>query len=197
MSFHRISVKYPIAEAGALDLDKVILVFHQWIQQSAVPGRLMDVADYRHMTDGPSVLLVGHDRDYGIDLSDGKMSVFHTLKRDVLDSVGDALAVVFPGALTAMKRLEKDESVKLRGLKEQATLLIQDRLRAENSAKGLDIVRADVERVVKAIYGGAAATISRDDGDARRCLTVSIAVKDALDAAALAKNAEALVPVKT
>jgi adenylyltransferase/sulfurtransferase len=41
-------------------------VFHRFIQRSLVEGFILDVADYRHVPDGPGVMLVGQDLDYNL-----------------------------------------------------------------------------------------------------------------------------------
>ena len=46
-----VNVKFP--SAGSIDLTQAIPVFHRWIQEQALPGLLIDVADYRHVPEGP------------------------------------------------------------------------------------------------------------------------------------------------
>ncbi len=57
-----------VTAAPAADLEPAVGVFHRFIQRSLVEGRLVDVADYRHVPNGPGVMLVGQDVDYGINL---------------------------------------------------------------------------------------------------------------------------------
>ena len=47
-------------------VDAAIPEFHRWIQQNATGEMLIDVVDYRHVPDGPGVVLIGHDGDYGL-----------------------------------------------------------------------------------------------------------------------------------
>ncbi len=63
------------------ELHPFIGVFHRFIQEAAVPGLLIDVADYAHVPDGPGVILIGHDVDYGIDLAGGRTGLLTTRKR--------------------------------------------------------------------------------------------------------------------
>jgi rhodanese-related sulfurtransferase len=55
-----------VTASPAADLEPALGVFHRFIQRSLVEGRLLDVADYRHVPNGPGVMLVGQDVDYGI-----------------------------------------------------------------------------------------------------------------------------------
>ena len=95
MNLHRISVKYFVAEPECVDLDAMIPVFHEWIQRSRVPGMLVDVADYRHITGGPGVVLVGHDVDYALDTTDGRPGLVHTRKRSITGELGARLGSLF------------------------------------------------------------------------------------------------------
>lgn len=56
----------------ALDLEPFVPLFHRWIQRD-VPGELwIDVADYRHVEQGPGVLLVAHRAVVGAAVEDGR-----------------------------------------------------------------------------------------------------------------------------
>lgn len=37
---------------SAFEKESIVKMFHRWIQQAAVPGLLIDVADYLHVPDG-------------------------------------------------------------------------------------------------------------------------------------------------
>lgn len=77
----RLMVKVSLDTPDPLDLEPVIDVFHGWIQRDAVEGLLIDVADYRHVPAGPGVMLIGHERDYGVDLGDGVAGMVCVEKR--------------------------------------------------------------------------------------------------------------------
>ena len=79
----RVSVKFFAnpQPGSALDLAPYIGLFHQFIQEKSVEGLLIDVADYTHVPDGPGILLVGHDVDYGIDLAGGRAGLLTVRKR--------------------------------------------------------------------------------------------------------------------
>src|SRR3954465_5689913 len=52
-----------VANADGIDLAAFAPVFQRWIQQKSVEGQFVDVADYRHVFEGPSIVLIGHDSD--------------------------------------------------------------------------------------------------------------------------------------
>jgi hypothetical protein len=41
--------------------------FHRWIQHNVTDEMLIDVVDYRHVPDGPGVVLIGHEADYSLN----------------------------------------------------------------------------------------------------------------------------------
>jgi len=65
-------------------IEGAIPVFHRWIQESALPGVLVDVADYQHVPNGPGIILVAHDGIYSLDTFNGKLGLTYT-RRTVLE----------------------------------------------------------------------------------------------------------------
>ena len=63
----RIVVKFHLDDGSPVELDKVIPVFHRWIQTGAVEGLLIDVADYSHVPQGPGVMLIAHEGNYALE----------------------------------------------------------------------------------------------------------------------------------
>ena len=88
----------------------IIPVFHGWIREHAVPGLLIDVADYTHLVDGPSVLLVAHEANYAINETDGRPGLSYTRKRPLEGTFADRLAAAAAALIAAARRLERDTS---------------------------------------------------------------------------------------
>lgn len=99
----RLAVRFPLAGMPG-DLEPAIGVFHRFIQRGLVEGLLIDVADYRHVPNGPGVRLVAHDIDYGIDTS--ALRVIR--KRSSQDGAGTQLSDALRMALGAMAAVEDD-----------------------------------------------------------------------------------------
>ena len=49
-------VRVKVFASRAVSIDDAIPVFHRWIQERVHPEMLIDVADYRHVPDGPGVM---------------------------------------------------------------------------------------------------------------------------------------------
>mgnify|MGYP003450143596 CR=1 FL=1 len=65
-----------------IDMEQYVAVFHDWIRQSAIGGLLIDVASYTHVPNGPGVLLIGHEFDYGVRIALGRVELTCRHKRD-------------------------------------------------------------------------------------------------------------------
>lgn len=63
----------------SIDLNEVKNLFHRWLQEDRLTGLFIDVVDYRHVPDGPGVLLAGHEGDIGVryDGRDFRLTYLH------------------------------------------------------------------------------------------------------------------------
>lgn len=132
MAFHRISVKFFLSDPSAVDLDALIGVFHTWIQQSKVEALLIDVADYRHIFQGPGVVLVGHEIDYAMDMKDGRPGLRVVHKQAISTNGPDWLKSALRTAFIGCQALEREESLKrkLSFRTDEFELCLLDHLRA-------------------------------------------------------------------
>jgi hypothetical protein len=161
------------------DLHPFIAVFHRLIQEAAVPGLLIDVADYAHVPEGPGVMLIGHDVDYGIDLGGGRTGLLTTRKRagdlDLPALFRDTLAKAFAAA----REIERDDTVSVRFAPDAIELAFPDRLAAPNNAHAYDYVSKELLPVARAVFGGAARFENAAGSDPRRMLTLRVSGDDA------------------
>jgi hypothetical protein len=172
----RISIKFQ-AEAGpGFDITDAVPVFHRWIREHLVENELLiDVADYKHVVDGPGVLLVGHEADYGLEVVDGRLGLLYTRKRDVGDSLTGAFQTLFAQSLSAARRLESEPELSgLRIHTDAADVAILDRLAFENSDDGVNAIGPALDKVLAGVYAGGA-TAQRVENDPRQPLTVRVA----------------------
>lgn len=109
-ALQRFSLKLFADPASAGAPSTIVPVFHKWIQEHAVPGLLIDVADYTHLVDGPSVLLVAHEAHYALDGTGGRPGLSYTRKQPLDGTFGDRLATVAAALIAAARRLEQDTS---------------------------------------------------------------------------------------
>lgn len=181
MELHRISIKLYLEPDTSVDLAAIAPIFHAWIRDKRVPGMLIDVADYRHMIDGPGVILIGHDVDYALDMAGGRPGLLYTRKRGVGVDFNEALRAGFAAALTAARTLEHENSLAppLKFCNDQATLTLLDRLHAPNDKATFERVRGGVEAFAAQFYEGGSISVEHDAVDDRRPLSIHIAAQGA------------------
>jgi hypothetical protein len=192
MTPHRIAVKFFAAPdpAAAVDLHPFIGIFHRFIQQAALPGLLIDVADYAHVPEGPGVVLIGHDVDYGIDLGGGQAGLLTTRKRLDGAPLAESLRDALRRALAALAAVEAEAEAKLRFATSGFRLDVLDRLAAPNHPEGFAAVQQAATPVLTALYGAGAFRVEHEsEVDPRRPLALQVRAQGAVPgAAALAER---------
>jgi hypothetical protein len=128
---NRIGVKLALdlPPDGSPDLAPLIPLFHDWIRGTSRPGLLLDVADYRHVPQGPGVMLIGQEGDWSLDLADGRAGMQYLRKTELS---GD-LAAKIRQILTLAADAAADLPWPVRG--DDWTVFANDRLNAPNSAE--------------------------------------------------------------
>lgn len=139
-----------------LDLDPIIPIFHGWIQNQVFDELLLDVADYRHVPNGPGVVLIGHEADYSVDNSDGRLGVKYNRKALAGGRNQDRLEQATRAVLHAAKRLEEDASLqqKLRFNGRDIELSINDRLLAPNCEDTRKAIEPDFRMFFGQLFAG-------------------------------------------
>ena len=57
---HKFGLKRKIKSLQT-DIESFVLLFHNWIQEDRIPNHIMvDVANYKHIPDGPGIMLIAH-----------------------------------------------------------------------------------------------------------------------------------------
>jgi hypothetical protein len=158
----RVAVKLYLDDVGSIAPQDAVPVFHDWIRRGAVPGLLVDVADYSHVKDGPGVILVGHDLDYALDLGEGRPGVLCRWKRGAEETAADRLAVALDGALKAAAELEGAQAFATAPHvdRAQALVSVEDRMAAPNTPESLDALRPAVDEAVARVTGAAPVSVS-------------------------------------
>lgn len=181
MIHQRISVKYFVNNPSVVDLPSFIPVFHRWIQEQAVEGVPIDVADYKHVHEGPGVILVGHAGDYAMDMGEGRPGLLYTHKRSTNgDSAAtplrDRLRLVFRTALRGCQLLEAEADLKgnITFQTDEALLTFADRLHAPNQPNTFAGLHDDIQVVVGELYAGLDVTLEVADDDPRQPFAVRI-----------------------
>ncbi len=188
MAPHKIQVKL-FAELNGTELSDFIPVFHRWIRENAVEGLLIDVANYEHVDEGPGMMLIGHDVDYSIDLTHGRVGLLFAGKRGwESDSLADRLAVSIRRALLAAYAVTQAEELdgKVTFNTAEMFIALPDRLAYTNSAETFARIEGEVAGVLADVFGDSAVSLSYIESDARRPLAMTATISDAPELAALA-----------
>ena len=172
-----VNVKIFAAQAD-IDLAEAIPVFHHWIQERVAPELLIDVADYKHVPDGPGVMLIGHEADYSIDDSGGRRGLLYNRKAIGDDDAQAALAQAYNSAVSAAKRLEADPAFagRLKFDYDNIAIILNDRLLAPNSEATWNSLKPDFEKFFAGALGEGNFSIKRI-GEPRDRFSVEITHK--------------------
>jgi len=135
MDLQHINVKLLVNRPAEVDLEALIPVFHSWIQEQVAEELLLDVADYRHVSAGPGVVLIGHEANYSLDNTDNRLGVRYNRKAPLEGTNQDRLFQAARAALAACRRLETEVRLggKIRFSGREIEVFINDRLLAPNS----------------------------------------------------------------
>jgi hypothetical protein len=153
----RIDVKLFTASGKNVQPALLIPVFHGIIQRRAVPDQmLIDVADYGHVVDGPGVMLLSHEGQYGYDLVKGKPGLLFSMRRaEAEDAFTPSLRYAFAHAVKMAALLEQDDA--LRGKLEfdagNVLVRVNDRLRAPNDAATAKALGPELRAAFEAVLG--------------------------------------------
>jgi hypothetical protein len=157
-----------------VDLEQYVGVFHEWIRQSALAGLLIDVASYAHVPNGPGVLLIGHELDYGVRIALGRIELTCRHKRDA-GAEGGALKHCLRQLLQAAQLLESATTLSEAPRFRASDFLFRsnDRLRCPNKPEVGSRLAATVGRVFCKALGTSTLDVA-SIGAEREALTLII-----------------------
>lgn len=157
MQSHKLAFKL-FTQPGTLpDIDVVVPIFHQWIQNQAVADHLLiDVADYKHVQDGPGVVLVSHQANVNTDLSGGRPGLLYFRKQPFgavgsTASLEDNLLQTLAAAVKFAQLLERDTPAKFDT--KEILFRVHDRLHAPNTAETFAAVKPALQSVATRVLG--------------------------------------------
>src|SRR6266853_6655062 len=106
-AIQHVRVKVFARQPAPIDQGEAIAVFHRWIQDRVCPEMLIDVADYRHVPNGPGVMLIGHEASYSLDNTKGRLGLLYSRR---LEGGGaqENLRQAYEAAMAACRRLEQE-----------------------------------------------------------------------------------------
>lgn len=140
----------------AIETRVFIPVFHRWIQTHATDDLLIDVADYTHLSDGPTVLLAGHEGNYAIDRSEGRVGLYYYRKQPTTGPLADRLVTVARTVIKAGMQLEAEGSIgsicRFRG--NEIQFVSNDRLRAPARRETFEALVPVLDAFAKTLFPG-------------------------------------------
>ncbi|MCC6590770.1 MAG: hypothetical protein IT168_29030 [Bryobacterales bacterium] len=154
------------------DTGKAIPVFHRWIQEHALPELLIDVVDYRHVPEGPGVVLIGHDSHYGLDAAG---TLFYSRRTAASASVPEKVRAAYEAAKRAAALLEAQPEFagKLRYLPGRFEISVNDRMLAPNNPETRATLEPEVRSVLDAVVGAGTYSL-KHTGDPRGLFTLVV-----------------------
>jgi hypothetical protein len=152
MNLQHVNVKVFVDEPLDVDLERFIVAFHQWIVDSSMAEMLIDVADYRHVPQGPAVMLIGHEADYSLDHREGRYGLLYNRKAPLEGTNSDRFLHSLRAAAKACLLLESQvPGVRFR--RDEFELFINDRALAPNTPQTREIFEAELSAFLERDLG--------------------------------------------
>lgn len=189
MNLQHVNIKLLVKSPEALDLEPLIPIFHRWIKEGVFEEIPLDIADYRHVPEGPGVVLIGHRANYSVDNTDGRLGVRYNRKAPLDGSNQDRLRQAAHAALLACQRLESEAALggKLRFNGQDIDIFFNDRILAPNQEKTRKAAEPEVHGLCRDLFGGTDYALCFNT-DPRKLLTVSVRTSQLFEVADLLKN---------
>ncbi len=193
VDLYRVGVKLFCDKGQEIPLVDFIGVFHRWIQTQAVPGLLIDVADYSHISEGPGIVLVAHEGNLAVDETRGRRGLLYYSKRPSSQSLDERLCIVTETVARAAALLAGDEELggRLAFSGSELEVFSNDRLLAANDEAGRALLEPAVAELATHAYGEEGFRIEHLSQDPRERLAFVIHADRAVTVEELAEGAAA------
>ena len=189
MELQHVNVKLYVENQKGTDLEVLIPVFHNWIQDQVCEELLIDVADYRHVHQGPGVVLIGHEANYSLDNADNRLGVRYNRKAPLAGGNQDRFVQATRAALTAYRRLDSDARIQGKFLLngQELELFVNDRLLAPNLGKTYQAAKPELKGFFGKLFAGSDYSVAHN-GDPRNLFSVEVQASRPFTASELLKN---------
>lgn len=173
----KLKLKLYLEGPQAFDAEPIVPVFHRFIRERVLPDEiLIDVTSYTHVPEGPGILLIGHQGDYGMDFDEDRPGLLYFRKREA-PTEGERLADAVKRTLRVAELLEKESAFAGRRFSTREFLVeIPDRLTSPNTDETLTRERAGVLSFFEKLCGSV--TVARE-GSPREPFRVRVATPNA------------------
>jgi len=179
----RLSIKIFASNPEVVDTAEFVPVLQRWIQRNAIQGELLiDVVDYKHVYQGPGVMLIGHESDYGYDLAEGRHGLLYTIKNYDVRTLSELVNLSLARAIHAAKLLQGENS--LNGLSfstSELQIKFLDRLAYPHNEQTITTAQKATHEVLSSILGEVTTEAITNDSREPIGFTVKFANSDDLD----------------
>ena len=172
----KINVKFGIDAPADADWDALLNIFSRWRLEEG--EEILDLADYSHVPEAPSIILVSKRWQLGVDFSRGTgedraggwAGLLYASRKGLEGDLGARLRSVLVSALEKFQRLagEKEFPRGVTILYGELDIAFNDRLLVPNNDEMDALVRPTVEEVLAALYGDEGCSVEREDDPGRR-----------------------------
>lgn len=133
MELQKVVIKIPLTGSEEPNLALVGAQFTKWIQESSIPGVLIDVADYSHMHEGLGVILAGHEYIFSLDQQEGVNGLRVAYRLNSEDSLASRIKAGYELVRKGADLLAS-ANVPVKVSSEECYVGVADRLNATSSA---------------------------------------------------------------
>jgi len=164
LPLQHVNVKLIASEGAPVDLEPLIPIFHGWIRDRVFEEMLLDVADYRHVHQGPGLMVIGLQGNYSVDNADGRLGVRYNRKALLDGTNSDRLKQAARAALTCFQRLEAEASLAgaLKFGGRELEVLINDRALAPNNDATRIAAQPEFHAFFGKLFAGADYTLAHE-----------------------------------
>ena len=155
MDSSKLAFKLFLENPSALAPGEIVPVFHNLIQQKAVPDHLLiDVADYEHVPNGPGSLLVSHEANIHLDDGGGRRGLLYIRKQPIAGDLPERIRQVLRYTLEVAHKLEQHPSLagRVKFKTDELVFRINDRLHGPNSTTTYEEVKPALESILAEAY---------------------------------------------
>lgn len=152
MELQHINAKIFVEGELTVPLVRFIEVFHGWVANQAFDEMLIDVADYRHVPDGPGVVMIGLESDWSIDQMGGRFGLRYNRKRALEGSNDDRFLHALREAAKTCAQLE-EEFPDLKFSRTEFELFVNDRATAPHTPEGVENFKTALASFLKNTLG--------------------------------------------
>ncbi|MCY4403225.1 MAG: hypothetical protein OXD54_11665 [Candidatus Poribacteria bacterium] len=175
MELQQINIKVFTTEDSTINYTNFIKVFNRWMEE-ADSDDYLNYADYSHVDAGPGVLLILKQANYSIDNAYHETGFLYNRKHNVEGENGDKIRQALTDVLSKCELLEASEELEnaIRFNGSDILFMINNRNIAPNTTDTANAIQADLEPVLKQMYGDDDFTIERTSEDIRERFALRI-----------------------